>query len=252
MSYTEQTPRLTDSDRASVRYHLENLFNEVDLLIKNQKINRADVKRQERDFADLKIYERIPFQGDLAGLKETLTQSAEKFQLKVKDFKLVRFSGPGKPIPQWIYTDQSEFHLSEDQLVELIYFQLKTTGTLKMITQWTQSWPNHQMRLTELDGGLSIKPIQKGNEKLWIIRGHAFRFRKIQFPTLVPRNPKDLLPPWARIDPETFSKSEPFLWNFVKKIQILVPKTRSCYENLEQFSLNDARMTFFLSKFKTH
>src|SRR4051812_45198539 len=42
-------PALTPEQRESLRFRLETLFNEADLLIRNQRVDRSDIERQGRD-----------------------------------------------------------------------------------------------------------------------------------------------------------------------------------------------------------
>src|SRR4051812_142733 len=75
-STPEARQELSDRQRSELRFRIENLFNEVDLLIKNERADRSDLARQEREAKALKVYDRIPFEADLPGLKRQLAETA--------------------------------------------------------------------------------------------------------------------------------------------------------------------------------
>jgi hypothetical protein len=237
---------LADSERASLRYRLENLFNEVDLLVKNQRADISDLRRQEKEIDYLKIYQRIPFQKDLPGLKENLKKSAKNFQLQLIAFSPASPVRQGlqksSPLPRQIFTDQPTFQLTPDHIVDVIPFSVTIAGNEESVQKWIKSWRTEQMRLVDLR---SLKNLQKGK---WRIEAQSYRFRNVQFPVLRPRNPREILPAWAKKNPENFSVAEPLLWSFVTRIEALVPKAKPYYEVRRQFLLNDARIHFFLSK----
>lgn len=104
------------------------------------------------------------------------------------------------------------------------------------------------MRLTELDSSRGTLAVRKIKPGIWKIHAHAFRFRNLKFPTLVPRNPRSLLPAWARVDFPAFAKAEPVISGFVTRIEALEPKAEPYYRLREEFLVNDARLSFFLSK----
>jgi hypothetical protein len=209
----------------------------MDLLIKNQRADIADLKRQEKEMSALQVFERIPMEQKVHELHEQLILSAKQFGLLPSQFKVTHFSQPGKTIPKKVFTNEINFRITPDQLTEKIYFRIQVKGTNESIDKWIQNWSNHPVRIVELDSR------QGGN-----IQAHAFRFRPIRFPTLVPRKPIEYLPKWAQTNLKYFSETEPLLWSFVTRIQNLAPQTPPYYMNRARFLLNDARYSFFLSK----
>ena len=240
--------RLTPVERDTLRYHLENLFNEVDLLVKNQRADESDVQRQEREFQGLQVYERIPFQENLTELKSQLAGSASDHGLILERIAITHRSQEGGKVPSSIYTDNSGFHLKPGQVVQTLdvraVVKAKTPAELE---NWVHGWKSDVLRLVEPSGTESscYHPLGTGE---YAVSAIAYRFREEKFPTLVPRNPMELLPGWARRDPDSFARNESLLWDFVKKIQALEPKTPPLYRNRERFLLNDARYEFFLKK----
>lgn len=240
---------LKPSEKASLRFHLENLSNEIDLLIRNQKIDRSDVKKQERDFANLRTLERIPLKRNIPSLKSELIESAKPLNLQLQHMETTGYSPPGKKIPSLVLTSDPPFRLNEDQLVEKIQFTITVQGTEDQLNEWVHHWPNQLIRYVEFESKKERRPIHsKAAKPIWILKAHTFRFREIRFPKLRPKNPRDLLPAWAKQNPGAFSAQEPVLWSFVKKIEQLAPQATPCYDIRSQFLLNDARLSFFLSK----
>lgn len=239
---------LSISEKESLRYHLEGLFNDVDLIIKNRKSRNADLKRQERDLAYLKVYERIPLQRNLPQLKVNLKETAKDHQITLTQIKILGFSKPGKPIPKSQFADQPQFQIEPNQLVEEIRFKMIAQGGVEQIQNWTSSWRTEQMRIVELASSDLGKSIRRLAPKKWEIRARAFRFRNIQYPHLIPRNPKEFLPQWAKQNLGRFAKEEPLLWSFVSRTENLIPEAKPLYQTRSQMFLNDVRMNFFLSK----
>ena len=240
---------LTDLEKRRLRYHLENLFNEVDLLLKNKKIDSKDLIKQTKSLENYQIYQHIPLERDLSPLNKSLEQSAVQNHLKLKKFQLSRTSKTPPSPPKSVYTDGPEFHFSQDQIVETLYLHLEVQGTQAKIQEWIKLWPQNVFRLIEPDLKKGT-PVMAGiHANLWQVKAHTYRFRKTQFPSLHPRNPRNLLPLWARKDPQAFAQSEPVLWKFVTQIETLIPKTAQLYQTRADFLLNDARLHFFLSKY---
>lgn len=249
LSVPQSNHALSAQEKASLRYHLKNLFNEVDLLNKNRKADDADLKRQEKDLDGLKVYQRIPLQRNLPELKRQLTASAKNFGLSLTDFHFLRLRSDSEPIPQKVFTADSSFHLRPDQVAETIEFQvtvLSATEGKQAVTQWVDSWLTEVMRLTEVRPG--PHPIQALPGNRWSIESSAFRFRPIRFPTLVPRAPRSLLPAWAKSNPQEFAEKEPFLWDLLIQTERIIPETGPLYRNRSKFLLNDARLSFYLAK----
>ena len=242
---------LSDFERDRLRYKLETLFNEQDLMVRNQKSDRSDLNRQQREFEVLKVLQRIPFKEEIAGLRSELNASAREKKLKVLSFQpLPRTQRANPQLPDSVYTDQQpRFRLNDQQLVETISFRVTVEGEEGSVKEWIASWPDDQMRLTEAEG--APRP-RKGGKNRWSIRARAFRFRDIKFPSLKARDPKELLPQWARRDPESFARQEPLLWRLVEKIHAVAPKARPLYRQREDLILNSQRMSFFVSKAVPH
>lgn len=238
---------LTAQERDSLRFHLQNLSNELELLRKNQRADARDVKRQEQGFEELKVFERIPFQENIPGLRSELTQSAKESHLTLLRFKITGKSPSPPEVPKKVSTHSNEFQFSADQLVEKIYFEAQVSGKKGDVEQWIKTWHENQLRLTEPNTKIPQHSIKQLRPHLWKVSAHAFCFRDVQFPTLVPRNPRELLPTWAQKDPQTFARGEPLLWNWVTQIESLIPNSEPYYQTRSRFLLNDARMHFFVS-----
>jgi hypothetical protein len=237
--------KLSESERNSMRYELEILFNEVDLLIKNQKSNLSNLKRQETDIEGLKVYERIPFKRDESGLKEELKRSAQAFQVTLAEFKTTR--NKDEPL---VHPRQT--HLSPqwkpESIAEQIGFRAVVRGPEISVKNWVRAWKTDQMRLIELDSKDENQSIVPLKNQRWEIYAHAFRFKPIKPPEFNPKSPRELLPSWAKRDPKSFSSSEPLLWNYVIRTEALIPKAKPYFQSRSKFMLNDAQMNFFLSK----
>jgi hypothetical protein len=242
--------QLTLEERDRLRYRLETLFNEQDLLIRNRKVNQSDVARQQKEFETLKVFERIPFHEDTAELKNGLLEHAREYHLEVLQIQtLPRRGKAGLPIPQTVYSDTRPiFRLTPDQLVEEIPFWLVIKGEKAEIQNWVGGWRENLHRLSEIEGEPTPVHPGKAGKQAWKIQAHAFRFRDIKYPTLIPRDPVERLPTWARKNPEAFAKAEPLLWCFVTRTRAITSEARPLYRTREQLILNNTRMSFFISK----
>ncbi len=246
------TPVLTESERSSLRYHLQNLLNEEELIIRNHNADLSDIRKQERDFAALKVFERIPFERDVIGLtqslKESISGNSSNRSLKWIQFKPLGIHTHLTHLPREVVTNETPFRLTSNQLTESIPFQVTLEGKDFDLKQWIKSWPSALMRVIELEKLEKINSSHSSLPQTWTIKAHAFRFRKIEFPHLVPGNPLKLLPHWAQKNPQIFSEMEPTLWNLVQEINTLAPKTLPHYPDRGRLLLNNHRMNFFLSK----
>jgi hypothetical protein len=251
---TERPPpvSLSLTERNSLRYNLENTFNEVDLLIRNHKADLTDLKRQERDMNALKVFDRIPFQRDIPGLKRELKKSSQPWKIQIRQVEVTHYSKPASAAPGLQTTDAPLYRLKPEQVAETIFLKLSVKGEEEPVKKWVSSWRTDQMRLVELDlnhsSEINSQVMRKTGPDIWELRIRTFRFRSIAYPVLSPRNPRELLPSWAKKNTDLFSSSEPILWSFVTRIEALAPKARPYYKNRAHFLLNDARMNFFLSK----
>lgn len=242
------SPTRVQDDR--IRAKLERIYYEQEFMLRNERIDRSDLKHQEKQMEALKVFERIPLREDLPGLRTSLTSSARDHNLKLISLKPVVHAVPRAPrVPSQIYSDQSPpFKLTEEQLIEKIPFTAILEGDRTAVLGWMSSWREDQLRITEpatLRAEQSLKPAGPGR---WLIRARAFRFREVKFPTLEPRDPVSVLPPWAQANPDRFAKANPLLWELVTKTRAISPQARLLFRNREQMQLNAARMSIFLSK----
>ncbi len=236
-------PSIPPALQSKLRYQLENLSNEEELLIRNHKVDRSDVVKQERDFKIFHVFEKIPLSPDRAGLKSCLLKSAQKAKIKMTRLEIADGSKKTKKPPFAIYTDAPPFYLSKDQVAGTFLIQIVVYATDSALRQWVQSWSKE-----DEDRWIEPKKISSKDGFHWIIRARAYYFHDISFPRLLPRDPEALLPSWARIHPKPFSNAYPLLWKFVERIHSLAPQAKPLYRIREKFLLNDARMSFFLSK----
>jgi hypothetical protein len=77
------------------------------------------------------------------------------------------------------------------------------------------------------------------------IEGIAYRFKTLRFPRLIPRDPITLVPRGRRAQ---LSKTDPSLWQLVRKTEELRPLTPKLYESRAEFLLDGARMEFLLRR----
>ena len=138
-----QPESLNDSDRSGLRYRLENLFNEVDLIVRNHRTDELDLVRQSQTIQGLKIYERIPFQARTEEIREQLSDSAEENGFKIRAFKLlgVNHGQDIPPVPTELYTDQKGFQLSPEQIAEPIRFRVTVEGDKERIRTSVRDGP---------------------------------------------------------------------------------------------------------------
>lgn len=247
LTFAEQpTPHLTEKQRHTLRFHLQNIFNEFDLLIRNQKVDEADLAKQGRTITALKIYERIPFAPQLDSLRKQLAQSAQASQIKLLEFKSLQVR-PSRlaPMPKTLTHQDGFFRPKPHQLVQEIPFQIRVSGNLAQIEAWTRSWKEDLMRLAELEHLHRGSPSQPAQ---YLIRAHAFQFKKVEFPKIIPPRAKDYLPKWAAQDPDLFSQQEPLLWDLITQSDRLRPLTPPLYQKRGKFLLEGGRIDFFLSK----
>ena len=241
------SPALTESERSSLRYRLENFFNEVDLTVRNHRSEELYVARQT--VQALKIYERIPFLPRIEEVKSQLTESAEENSLKIRSFRFLgKTMDTPSPVPTEIFTDQKGFRLTSEQLAETIRFRFSVEGDKNRVRDWVRGWQENIMRLIEPEGGVRTPILQPLGGGRWEIEAWSFRFRAVRFPKFKIRDPLSLLPEWARKNPELFARQEPVLWNLVEKTGETAPQAAAFYGIRERFLLNDARIGFFFIK----
>lgn len=247
-----EVPFLSDSQRSSLRHHLENLYNEFDLLIRNKKVDEADLVKQGRTVTALKIYERIPFSPKLKELEKEIRLSAKKAKIQLQPFQLRESSHrPLIPMPKTLTFQDGYFRPKVSQLVQEHPFQLHVSGPLHEIEAWTRSWKENLMRLVELERVEAIQRVTTKNHsssEYYVIRAQTFQFKKTEFPKIIPPQAADYLPQWAIKNPESFSRQEPILWDLVVRSEKIRPAALPLYPTRGKFLLEGARIDFFLSK----
>ncbi len=243
---------LSDTQRRSLRYHLENLYNEFDLLIRNKKVDQADLAKQQRTISALKIYERIPFSPRLSDLKKELLNSAKEAKLSVS--RIVILPTPPEshpPMPKTHRVGDHFFRPQPNQFVQELPFQLFVQGSKEQVDAWTRSWKEDLLRLVEREELKELEPhrsLDRSVQVHYVIRAHAFQFKKVEFPKIIPPRARDYLPAWANSHPDDFSRTEPTLWSFVTRSEQLRPLTPPLYETRGRFFMEGARIDFFLAK----
>jgi hypothetical protein len=236
--------------QADLRYRLETLYNEVDLLIRNQRSDESGRARVERAFSALRVLDRIPTEPRVATLRAELTHRAREAGLKLVKLEVLSMDQPQRPVPREIFSDTPRFRLEPDQIAQTLHLRLTLAGDGSLVEQWIQKWPEDQLRLIEPEHGYTRPGLKPLGKTQFQIRARAFRFRNIRFPTLKPRDPMELLPDAARRDPAAFAASEPELWTYVRRIREKIPQTPKPFEIKGDLLLGEARMNFFLSKAK--
>jgi hypothetical protein len=235
-------PNLDPRERDALRSRLEAHFSELDLTVKNHRSEVRDLERQKLEIEQLKVLERIPFEEKIPELKKELAESASSFRVKVSGFQKKGHSSIGtRPVPDKIFSDE-RFRLDPTLTAQEVHFTLTADGDRAAVQKWLASLPTEQMRLVEL------KKLEPLNNRQFIVRAHAFRFRPIEFPKIEVRDPSVHLPGWAKKNPQAFAESEPLLWSFVTQARELKAQAEPLYATRRQVLLNSARMAFFLSK----
>jgi len=238
--------KLSNAERSQIRYNLENIWNEVHLLVLNEKADEQDIRRQEREFEFFQIFERIPLSKKTDLLIKELTSSAKEQGIMLSKIEIIPSIAQPAPIPEEVSTHSKRFRFSEDQLVETLKIKIVGKSSLKTAEDWLKSWPKGLVRLVIADS----QPQELAQNKSWEIHAHAFRFRSVEYPRLIPRDPLEILPSWTRKDPQAFAQQEPFLWSFISRYREWKPKAGKAYENRRRFLLNDQRMSFYLHQAK--
>ncbi|MFL5814133.1 MAG: hypothetical protein ACJ763_11195 [Bdellovibrionia bacterium] len=259
------SPSLTESERSSLRFRLENIWNEVDVTVRNSNADKKDVQRQEREFKALQVFTKIPLATASAtkpsAVNADIKKSLQRFGLKLNESKLLDSTKPDRPIPAVMPQDAQSFRFTEDQLAQKLRLELTLTGSKKQLQEWMDSWnaaiePESQVKpaatpptpYMEWDPAALTTLPEMLSENQWKVHVLAYYFRDIQYPKLQPQDPLQILPDWAKKNPEQFKAQEPLLWGLVEKTQATTPKALPGYETKARFQLNAARMTFFTSK----
>ncbi|HLE00662.1 MAG TPA: hypothetical protein VJB59_10415 [Bdellovibrionota bacterium] len=238
-------PELSIEQRADLRYHLQNLLNEFELLIMNRKVDEGDVRRQERQFKALKVFDRIPLGSeDIQGLRAEMKEGGKKKGIKVSKLTVLSRSKPGPRLPGRVPSNWP-FRFQESQLTKAIRFELQVEGDAGAVNEWVRSWKEAQLRLVEP----TDRPKALGTTgRQWRIRGRAFSFREVRLPVVIPRRARDLLPDWVQANPSEFSQKAPDLRKLVDQIEELRGRAAPFYRLRQEFLLNGARMSFFMRK----
>lgn len=255
------SPQLSPAQKEKLRFQLDNIFNDVDLVIRNHRVDLADLSRIRKEEVVLGVYERIPFKEDLSGLKRGLAESAKERGLKLRNLtRMPSAKTEASPVPSQIESNQ-RFRLRFDQVVETIPVELEVAGEENTIQQWVKDWVQDPVRLVEVDatdgkrkldsGSLEKVTLRKNAPNLWKLRAHAFRFKQLSFPKIRIKDPESLLPAWAKKNHNEFAKSEPKLWSLVQKTKELMPRAQPLFEVRREFLLEQARFDFFAGKMRS-
>ena len=230
-----------------IRFHLENLYNEETLLIKNHRVNLKDVKKQERDFKGLHVYERIPITKNTQDLQEQIQESAKEVGIQLLEIRfLPQPQETRSKLPDHILSNDRNFHLQGNQIADEIPFQLCLSGDSKKIQTWITSWNDQIMRYIEPRGEPRVTA--QGT----VVKGAAFHFKDLKYPRIEAQDPMHFLPESLRSTPNLFARQEPKLWEKLVQTKKIIPEAAPYYSDMEQFQLNDARMTFYISKVSHH
>jgi hypothetical protein len=256
----DTTPTLSESEHNSLRYRLENAWNEVDLLVRNAATDQKDIAHQERDFKNLQVFKKFPLasadNAKYSMLTADLKKSAQRFGMKVTDVKVLETSKPDKPVPAIMPQDAQEFKFTDDQLMQKVRMDLTLTGTKRQLQDWMNSWnlgiePGDDGTPTpylEWDPNALTTLPEVLSDTSWKVHAQAYLFRDIKYPKLQPQNPLRILPTWAQKNTELFKQEEPLLWGLVEKTQATIPQALPGYERKATFLLNAARMSYFTTR----
>lgn len=234
--------RLSEKERSVLRHRLENIWNEVHLMVRNENSAKIDFDRLQREMRQFRVLERIPLRDNLDGLKEELELSIRSHGLGLTSFKVIGRSRSAD-VPPELFTDSGRFRLSEKQLVEETRIEIRGKGKIDQVYRWISDWKEDLLRVIE-----PVKSPEQRAGETWRLQIRAYRFRDIQFPRLKPRDPMQLLPNWARKNPDRFAEQERLLWSLVVKTREMIPKSESAYQMRGKFLLEGARMSFFIKK----
>lgn len=257
---------LTAVQRSRLREKLYDFWSDVNLTLRNRKINSYDITRQEREMDEMGVFDKVPLGHCPASLEERLRASAKRFGLYLSQVRRGKRRGTPRPVPRWLFVDQGSFHLAPDQLVDPYDFDLRVRGLESSLKDWSVSWtrlpepsppsqsaePADSPYLEAASGPVGSAPWRRIPSRAviprWKVRLRGYCFRDVRFPRLILRDPVALLPGWARRDPGRFAREEPLLWSTIEKTRALIPDARPLYATHERFLLNDARLSFFLQK----
>ncbi|OFZ19731.1 MAG: hypothetical protein A2X94_16905 [Bdellovibrionales bacterium GWB1_55_8] len=217
-------------------FRLQNLSDEFEMLIKNERSERSDVRRQEREMAFLRVYDRIPLKTDLPGLRRQLANSSKAAGIQFLKLDLIKRSPSGAPVPRSVRSDKPRFRFSEEQLVETLEFEMKVSGKEEGVKKWLEALPDDLLRLVDTKDS-SLKMLRADT---WSIRARTFRFRQVQFPKIIPPDPRALenSPP----------RSDPVVAEWIRRADELRLRAAPLYAIRARILLNSARLSFYASK----
>jgi hypothetical protein len=133
--------------------------------------------------------------------------------------------------------------LSEAHFAEPIPFEAEVAGSRDAVERWIRAWKETQVRYAE-----PTAAIEAQGGAAWKVRGRAYRFRDVRYPEIRQRDPRGLLPPWARRAPAEFAHREPRLWRFVSETRRLAPSARPLLEIRRELLTLKPRLEFFIAK----
>lgn len=234
---------LSDPERQRLRFRLENLWNEIDLTLRNSRSRILDLQRLEKEMNYFRVLERFPLREDLEALEGELILTAREHRLQIHELKAISRQPVSRPVPEELFTDERKFEFAEDQLAQKITLRIRGKGSLHDVQKWISAWDEQIVRWIEpLNDPRDAKP---GSFE---VRAATYRFRDVRFPRLKYRDPLSLLPPSARKNPDRFSEQERQLWSFVTRIRDASTKAEAATRTRENFLLASARMSYFIKK----
>jgi len=249
--YPTATPFSTQQ-RQSLKYHLEHLYNEADLLIRNQRTDEFDLLKLHRDLQTLKVFQRIPFEAQAQDLKKELKASASSHGVTLLElnWRKPRLSAknqflqmPASPV---------RFPLSPQEFTRTLPFNAQILGHRDNVLNWLSQIKTEQMRLIDWENSKIEENLSQLSHNRWLLKAHAFQFLPLKHWVLKPKSPQALLPEWARRNPHSFAVKEPSLWLLITRTEAQLARASSLYQKRGDFKLNEARLHFFLSKTLSH
>jgi hypothetical protein len=233
---------LSEIERDHLRFQLEEHFNQLDLIIRNQGTDRRDLERLEREMAMFRVFERIPLEEKIPNLTQELRSYTRKSGLVLRSLRVVsRKTPPREPAMRW---SDSTFRIRPENTVSELYLEARLEGgDGSQMRAWVQGLKDGVIRVVEARGA----PRWVHN-RTWTVPLSAYRFVAVSAAKFRLRAPRTLLPTWARENTEKFAKFEPILWSFVSRAEALAPEAAPLFENRRKFMLSTARMTLFMRK----
>ena len=220
-------------------YRLQNVVNEFDLLIKNQRADQADLRRQKREMEILRVFERIPYTSDLGGLRQQLEASARESEIRIVGLEVRGRSRDPGGVPTRVPSDGARFEFSEAQLLEILFLEIRIEGKKDKVSSWIASLLDHQLRLVRAEQK-ALKRLPSGR---WVLSAQAFRFRTVVFPTIIPVDPRQIV---AQAAPQV--ANDPIVKDLIARAMAQRGQVLPLYRGRGEFLLNGARMRLFAEK----